>query len=203
MSKTAGGLFNAPLICINGTQIYDAKTEQILFTFPLNKKAIEVHQDNTVPQPFRIEVILEEGEKLVFLPPESVHLDDDFSLEIAKIVTMYDSEELCKKAKEELKQKYPEYDWGRSWAWGLEQIAANAGKGACVDWLRRHLGVKLVIAIGDFENDASMLKAADIAFAPENALPEIKALCDHIVCHFEQGAVADMIGKLPEILPNL
>ena len=203
LSKTAGGLFNAPLICINGTQIYDTKTEQVLFVAPLDKKAIEPHQDKTIPQPFRLEVIPEAGEKLVFLPDDSIDIPTDSSFEIAKIVTMYDSIELCVAAKEALSQKYPQYDWGRSWTWGLEQIAGNAGKGVCVNWLRHHLGARLVIAIGDFENDASMLKAADIAVAPENALPEIRALCDYVVCHVDQGAVADMIEKLPEILSNL
>lgn len=53
-----------------------------------------------------------------------------------------------------------------------------------------------VIACGDFENDIEMLQAADIAVCPENALPQVKALCDHVLCACDEGLIADVIAGI-------
>ena len=51
-------------------------------------------------------------------------------------------------------------------------------------------------AVGDYTNDAEMLKNADLACCPSNALDEIKAICHHTLCHKDQGVVADVIDLL-------
>ena len=50
--------------------------------------------------------------------------------------------------------------------------------------------------IGDFHNDAEMLRGADVAVCPENAVDEIKALAHLQVCHCKDGALADMIDEI-------
>ena len=50
-----------------------------------------------------------------------------------------------------------------------------------------------VYCIGDYENDIDMLKNADKAFCPSNAIDEVKSLCQHILCDHDEGALADMI----------
>ena len=44
-------------------------------------------------------------------------------------------------------------------------------------------------SIGDYNNDAEMLKASDLACCPDNALDEIKAICHHTLCHKDQGVI--------------
>ncbi|MBQ8331749.1 MAG: HAD hydrolase family protein [Clostridia bacterium] len=51
-------------------------------------------------------------------------------------------------------------------------------------------------AIGDYNNDLEMLKNANLACCPANALDSIKAVCHHTLCHKDQGVVADVIDLL-------
>ena len=53
-----------------------------------------------------------------------------------------------------------------------------------------------VVACGDQENDLAMLGAADLAFCPENAIPEVKALCRATLCHHTQGIMPEVVERL-------
>ncbi len=48
-------------------------------------------------------------------------------------------------------------------------------------------------AIGDYDNDLEMLRGADVAVCPANAVEAVKTLAAHEVCHCEDGALADLI----------
>lgn len=53
-----------------------------------------------------------------------------------------------------------------------------------------------VVACGDQENDLAMLAAADIAFCPENAIPEVKALCRATLCHHNEGIMPQVVEQI-------
>ena len=57
---------------------------------------------------------------------------------------------------------------------------------------------RIVIACGDQGNDLAMLKAADVAVAPANATDAVKAVCDHVLCHCNDGVVADVIEAIEQ-----
>jgi hypothetical protein len=80
----------------------------------------------------------------------------------------------------------------------LELLPKGVSKGMALEWLRKHLGIPVekTIAIGDYENDAEMLRVAGIAAAPENAHPDILALADIVVSSHGEDAVADLILKV-------
>ena len=63
---------------------------------------------------------------------------------------------------------------------------------------------RTVIACGDYENDIPMLKAADIAICPANAMDEVKEICDLVLCHCDEGVIADVIEAIEtgRILPK-
>ena len=64
--------------------------------------------------------------------------------------------------------------------------------------LKEKLERKILICIGDAENDLSMMRDADYAFAPADGI-----IADQFetVCNCGDGAVADVIyKKIPEIL---
>ena len=66
--------------------------------------------------------------------------------------------------------------------------------------LQKQLGRKILVCVGDGENDLNMLQGADYAFCPSDAV-----LADRFpnVCPCGDGAVADVIyEKIPEILKN-
>ena len=64
--------------------------------------------------------------------------------------------------------------------------------------LQKELGKKILICVGDAENDITMLDGADYAFCPSDGI-----VADRYpnVCPCAQGAIADVIyQKIPEIL---
>ncbi len=80
----------------------------------------------------------------------------------------------------------------------LELTRRGATKGGMILKLASLLGVarKDIYCIGDHNNDIPMLEVSEIGFAPENAIPEVKAWGAHIVCHCKDGALADVVEIL-------
>lgn len=52
------------------------------------------------------------------------------------------------------------------------------------------------VAVGDQENDISMLREADIAACPANATAEVKEFARYHLCHCAEGCIADLVGRL-------
>lgn len=76
--------------------------------------------------------------------------------------------------------------------------ARGVSKAKAARALQKKLGRRILVCVGDGENDVSMLDVADFAFAPSDA---IVAERYPNVCKCADGAVADVIyEKIPEIL---
>lgn len=90
------------------------------------------------------------------------------------------------------------YALERSWINGIELMSANDTKGAGIRRMRELLGdrVHTVIGVGDYENDVTMIKEADIGYAVDNACDELKAVADRITVHCENHAIAKIISEL-------
>ena len=80
----------------------------------------------------------------------------------------------------------------------FELTAPWANKGSALARLRQLLvpAPSTVVAIGDYLNDIEMLQEADIAAAPESALPEVKSNADIITSSHAESAIADLVLKL-------
>lgn len=82
----------------------------------------------------------------------------------------------------------------------IDVHAKGVSKIAAARRLQEKLGRKLLICVGDGENDVPMLEGADHAFCPADA---IIAERYEKVCPCGEGAVADVIyKKIPEIIAN-
>ena len=57
-----------------------------------------------------------------------------------------------------------------------------------------------IFAVGDYWNDMELLQAADIPCCPDNAIPEIKAVCRHILPSHNDSPIAWLIR---EVIPSL
>lgn len=79
----------------------------------------------------------------------------------------------------------------------LEFTRAGIDKGVGLHTLARHLGIDIqdTIAIGDTENDISILKAAGIGIAMANATDEVKAVASDITLSNDENGVAAAIYK--------
>jgi hydroxymethylpyrimidine pyrophosphatase-like HAD family hydrolase len=85
----------------------------------------------------------------------------------------------------------------RSWHTLLEFSPCNATKGDAVDYIRNYLGnIHTAIGVGDYENDLTMLRHADIAATPSNGLDMLKREADMILKHCKEGAIKDLIERL-------
>lgn len=65
-------------------------------------------------------------------------------------------------------------------SWYLEVFHESASKSAGVEFLRRNYGFDRVVAFGDNYNDLPLLRSADLSFAVENAVDEVKKAADRI-----------------------
>ena len=80
----------------------------------------------------------------------------------------------------------------------IDVHAKGVSKAKSARELQQRLGRKILICVGDAENDLTMMRDADYAFAPEDG---IIAKSFETVCKCADGAVADVIyKKIPEIL---
>ena len=78
--------------------------------------------------------------------------------------------------------------------------AKGVSKAHSAQELQQRLGRKILVCAGDADNDLSMMRGADFAYAPADA-----HIADQFetVCDCASGAVADVIfEKIPEILKN-
>ena len=119
------------------------------------------------------------------------------------VASMYDATE------EELRQfdeaiAYIEENYGdlvvvhRACARIADIHAKACNKLRCARLLQKQLGRKILVCVGDAQNDLAMLEGADYAFCPADGV-----VADRFpnVCKCADGAVADVIyKKIPEIL---
>ena len=69
-------------------------------------------------------------------------------------------------------------------AYNLEIFNSDAGKGHTLVALAQRLGIPVeqTIAMGDSENDLSMIKAAGLGLATANAFDFVKEKADAVIC---------------------
>ena len=91
-----------------------------------------------------------------------------------------------------------EYIVMRSWVNGIEIQKKGTGKGDSVRRLKDLLGdrAKLVVGVGNYENDMDLIQAADIGYAVDNAPDWLKAVADRVTVDCAEGAIAAIIEEL-------
>jgi hypothetical protein len=111
----------------------------------------------------------------------------------------FQKEDVTPLVQKDLKEKFGDrFLFDLSWKEGIEVNDAGSGKGAAVKYLKEHLGTPIhtTIGIGDYENDISLLKCADIGYAVENAIPSVKAVADRVTVKNTENAIAAIINEL-------
>ena len=82
----------------------------------------------------------------------------------------------------------------------IDLQASGGGKGAAARALAKRLGRSTLVCVGDAMNDASMLLEADLAFAPADCAPEVRALgCCRLVRPCAEGSIAGVVEALEKI----
>ena len=196
---------NSFIIGINGTVLYDAKNKTDVIRHTLDsdfyKIVIEIAETNS-----EIEYI-----DLAYRSSNLNIAKNDFH----RLPEIFENSDrvwykaiFCQKAEDtpivrtRLIEKYGQkYNIDCSWPNGIEIHSSDSGKGEmlseAVDILNK-AGVKITktIAVGDFENDISMIKRADIGYAVANAIESVKNAANRISVSNNENAIAKIIREL-------
>ena len=91
-----------------------------------------------------------------------------------------------------------QFDFIRSEKTFYEILPKGITKATALLKLCEQLGIppSRSIAIGDYNNDIGMIKAAGLGIAVGNALPEVKAAADLVTVTNDEHAIAHIIGKI-------
>lgn len=201
-ARTFPFLPNAPLIAVNGTVIYDIHKRRILREYPLDS--------------FYKDVFSYIGKKYISgIENFEVYTPSGWVLEeergVAEFYDVYENEKVYKylfrfscaseafEARIDLEEKFGHrFLFDRSWHFGLEMHSPESGKGNCARVLKEEFcpDVHTVIAIGDYENDISLFKAADLSYATDNAPEHVKAEADKIAPSNNEDAVWYVINSI-------
>lgn len=188
---------NLPLICINGTVIYDRDNNKYLRNYTFDRKYITIAKEVvSMEEVLRVSVF--SLNEFPYTPPKPEDFDY-FDKPINKIVFVFKDEASCLRAKAYLKEKYSHlFCFERSWNTGLEMRSVDSGKGKCLKYLKELCGASVAIGVGDYENDTSLIESADISYCPESSHPDILKLADRVTVSCKDHAVAKIIYELEE-----
>lgn len=102
----------------------------------------------------------------------------------------------------DLKEQFGDvFEYNKSSETYFEMQRKGCSKGKMLTVLKktyeRLAGIPITAyGVGDYENDLTLLQAADVAVCPANAQEQIKAVADWQLCDHNEGVIADLIGKL-------
>ena len=204
---------NAPYGCINGGGLYDPLSKKYLWRRELDRSALDLVeyvdknvegigiQTNTFDGAyfFHNNSAMEYFREVTGLPNIVNHYRD-VDEPLAKIVFGDDDEEHIERIKDLLNShpKASEFDFIRSEKRLYEILPPNTNKGTVLPILAEKLGIDMrrTVAVGDYNNDIGMLKAAGIGIAVANATAEAKAAADLITVSNEDHAIAQIINDI-------
>lgn len=204
---------NCPFGCINGGGIYDHRKMEYTYTLELSKEALRLVEyiDKEIPEMgiqintfdkiyFSKDSIANENFRKVTGMPNLQKHYYDVEEPIAKVLFADHTDENMEKV-EKLLRNHPEgqkYDFIRSEKVLFEILPKGSGKGNVISKLAEQLGIdmKNTIAVGDYHNDISMIKAAGVGIAVANARPEVKEAADMITVSNEESAIAKIIDDI-------
>lgn len=184
---------NAPLTALNGAMIYSFEKEEILYENPIDKSQL-----------FDVPAFVEANKSYINIAFfHSFESYNDFSeigdKKLYKMVFVSDSPESSAMLRKNLeKASNGKHFITNSWNTGLEILDKKSTKGECIKLIRRLVPFEVTktVCVGDYENDISMLKEADLSYAVGNALPCVKESADKITVTNNESALARIISEL-------
>lgn len=183
---------NAPLIVLNGTQIVRGADDKVLWQGEMT--------DNFKNLLVRIKALASDVVVHVHTPhgetKQSFNPEDYAVGEYMKIVMVAQDKQTPIRVKEILQPEFPEFEMYQSWNVSLEFNNALAGKGNAVKMLKEMTNAKITIGVGDYGNDITLLKEADVGIAVGNAMQELKETADFVTVPFEEHAIAQIIYNM-------
>lgn len=200
---------NAPIVTTNGTLMCDENGKILWEKTMTTKVCSEVLRHILAHHP-GVKTVQRcsshAGElHIEFLPPKESLLSFEDGHPTYKTVFICEEEDAALRLMADLIERFGDrFAFDRSWPVGLEMHHKDSGKGACVEILRQMFPqVHTIITAGDYENDITMLRAADVGCAVANAIPAVKEAADRVIVHCDEHAIAHIIHTvIPELVEN-
>ncbi len=204
---------NAPFGCINGGGLYDYEKQDYIQTSVLPREALGLvaSVEKSFPDvgiqvnTFHKTYFCRENETMVHFReltglPNLVCHYSAVEEPMAKILFGSEDEEEVRQI-EQVLRAHPlagGFDFIRSEKTLFEILPKGVGKGSAIKNLAHylHLDIGKTVAIGDYNNDISMFRAAGLGIAVANACAEALAAADAVTVSNEEDAVAQVISDL-------
>lgn len=77
----------------------------------------------------------------------------------------------------------------------IEAYAPGVSKAVAVRRLADEIGAERLVVFGDNRNDIPMMQIADVAIAPDNAMPEVKTVANVVIEPNYMNSVAKYIER--------
>ncbi len=204
---------NAPIGCFNGGGVYDFATDAFLHFSALPEESVVLAElvDRALPE---VGIQLNTARNVYFCKDNPAQQDfraitglahkvcsyRDRSEDVGKLIFLHRDGVMLERV-EALLSAHPlaeKFDFIRSEQTIYEILPKGASKGAALPRIAAFCGVdmKRTVAVGDFDNDVSMLKAAGIGIAVENASEAALAAADMTTVSNEAHAIAKIIAAL-------
>lgn len=210
---------NSYILACNGAIIMN-KSKDIIYSQPMNldiaKKVMELGQELGIyyhfydRSKFYSNIYIKEianyyNTSTLKLKGQSIDIDifEDYNellnrenFEVYKFLFIDDVKEKLEKLRQEL-SGFKEINVSSSWDNNLEIMDNRVSKGMGLDFLSKKLNIdpKEIIAIGDNENDLSMIQFAGLGVAMENGDEAIKNQADIVTRTNDEDGVARIIEK--------
>ncbi len=191
---------SAPILSFNGSLIFDAETGKAIKEGFLPATAFSVIKFISQKFSDKITAVRVYAKDNCDIPPERSlsYLNGEHDIYKAVFVTENEENAIIIRdfASELTAISSLPVEVRRSWPTGVEMINIDSNKGNACLYLKDYLGAHTLVTVGDFENDISMLKVADLSFATENASDEIKKYAKKIAPRNTEDAIAYVINEL-------
>ncbi len=204
---------NAPFGCINGGAIYDPIEEKFVWSRFVDPSVIELVRevDKKLPEMgiqynTETEIYFNKNNSATKYFRDVTGVEniccnyEDIKEPVLKILFASDEieqiEALAKMLNEHPNAK--KFDFIRSELAFYEILPKGVSKGILLQKLAEllNISIKRTIAVGDYNNDVSMVKAAGVGFAMENAVDDVKAVADYITVNNNESAIAAIVDLL-------
>lgn len=211
---TVGIPLSSPWILYNGAAIYDWERASFIYKAPLPRSLAEAFVVRVMAQFRQVNVQVYAGGPFCQVnpdgQPDAIAVREQQAFEDKPVEAITDDwlkVLFCSDVPEHLDgiEALFESDPLRSVAHSMrsgpsyyEVTAQGVNKGTALAHLKMLLdpAPSRVVAIGDYNNDIEMLKAADMPAAPESALDEVKQHATIITACHSRSAIADLIRIL-------
>lgn len=204
---------NVPFGCLNGGGIYDGEKHEYIMHRELDRSAFSIVDFITKNVPdVAVNVYTPD---ITYFPKvtEATRIYakltgceiierkiEEIDCPVSKIVFAHTVFSEIDRVSELVKEHplYENFAFIRSERFLFEILPKENSKGNLLCELARYLGIdmKKTVAVGDYDNDISMVMAAGVGYAVENAVGELKAVADRITVSNDESAIARIIEDL-------